>query len=95
MKLQYSLLAISMSACSMTVSAAPTPNSGQLLQQQQQGQLNAPQTAVEVESNPMIPQSQDSQLQVTVNQIKIEGNSRFSTAQLHALTADAEGQNLT
>ena len=95
MKLQYSLLAISISACSMTVSAAPTPNSGQLLQQQQQGQLSAPQTAVEVESNPTIPQSQDSQLQVTVNQIKIEGNSRFSTAQLHALVADAEGQNLT
>lgn len=95
MKLQYKLLAISMSACSMTVSAAPTPNSGQLLQQQQQGQLNAPQMAVEVESHPTIPQSSDSQLQITVNQIKIEGNSRFSTAQLHALVADAEGQKLT
>ncbi|RZG85996.1 ShlB/FhaC/HecB family hemolysin secretion/activation protein [Acinetobacter sp. WCHAc060033] len=94
MKLQHNLLAISIFACSMSVSAAPAPNAGQLLQQQQQGQTLEPQTAVEVESatNTTAPNSSD--VQIPVQKIEITGNSRFSSEQLHRLVADAEGTQL-
>ena len=95
MKRQYTLLALSISACSMVIAAAPVPNSGQLLQQQQPPILPVPQTAVEVESSPVLMNPQDSKVQIQIQTVVIEGNTRFSTAQLHALVADAEGQSLT
>ena len=96
---KYSTLALSISACSLFISgishSAPVPNAGQLLQQQQQTTLAAPQAAVDVESTQAQPNPNDSTVQITVQKIMIEGNSRFSTAQLHALVADAEGQRLS
>ncbi|OTG66600.1 ShlB/FhaC/HecB family hemolysin secretion/activation protein [Acinetobacter silvestris] len=95
MKRQYTLLALSISACSMAVVAAPVPNSGQLLQQQQPPVLPLPQTAVEVESGPVMMNPSDSNVQIPIQKMVIEGNHRFSAEQLHALVADAEGQSLT
>ena len=61
---QYSTLALSITACSMLIStmshAAPVPNSGQLLQQQQPPVSTLPQTAVDVERAQPIPSMTDS-----------------------------------
>ena len=96
---KYSTLALSIAACSMlfaTISqAAPVPNSGQLLQQQQQPALAAPQAAVDIESTTVLLNPNDSTLQIPVEKIIIEGNRQFSTVQLHALVTDAEGQSMT
>ncbi|KAF5301177.1 hypothetical protein FQR65_LT19275 [Abscondita terminalis] len=99
MKSQQHILAASVSACFMLFSntnhAAPAPNAGQLLQQQQQGQILEPQPAVQIENtaNPIAPTAID--VQIPVRKIEIIGNSRFSTQQLHQLVVDAEGQQLT
>ncbi|MCU4543716.1 ShlB/FhaC/HecB family hemolysin secretion/activation protein, partial [Acinetobacter bereziniae] len=99
MKSQQHILAASVSACFMLFSntnhAAPAPNAGQLLQQQQQGQTLEPQPAVQIENtaNPIAPTATD--VQIPVRKIEIIGNSRFSTQQLHQLVVDAEGQQLT
>ncbi|MBI0396864.1 ShlB/FhaC/HecB family hemolysin secretion/activation protein, partial [Acinetobacter bereziniae] len=96
MKSQQHILAASVGACFMLFSntnhAAPTPNAGQLLQQQQQGQTLEPQPAVQIENtaNPIAPTATD--VQIPVRKIEIIGNSRFSTQQLHQLVVDAEGQ---
>jgi len=95
MKLQYTLPALAISACSMAVSAAVTPNAGQLLQEQQSGQLALPQAAVDIENKSTSIAPLNSQVQIEVNQISIENNTRFSTAELHALVADAEGQQIS
>ena len=96
---QYSTLALSITACSMLMStmshAAPVPNSGQLLQQQQPPVFALPQTAVDVERTQPLPSTTDSTLQIPVQKITIEGNRQFSTAQLHALVTDAEGQRMS
>lgn len=99
MKSQQHILAASVSACFMLFSntnhAAPAPNAGQLLQQQQQGQTLEPQPAVQIENtaNPIAPTATD--VQIPVRKIEIIGNSRFSTQRLHQLVVDAEGQQLT
>ncbi len=99
MKSQQHILAASVGACFMLFSntnhAAPAPNAGQLLQQQQQGQTLEPQPAVQIENtaNPIAPTATD--VQIPVRKIEIIGNSRFSTQQLHQLVVDAEGQQLT
>ena len=99
MKQQHNILATSVAACLMLLTssnhAAPAPNAGQLLQQQQQGQNLEPQAAVQVESSASnnVPNSPD--IQISVRKIEITGNSRFSTAQLHHLVADAEGKQLS
>ncbi len=103
MKYQHKLLASSIT-CLMLITttghSAPVvqsntvPNAGQLLQQQQQGQTLAPQTAVEVESTKHSTVPNDSEVQIPVQKIEIVGNSRYSNTQLHTLVADAEGKNL-
>ena len=96
---QHNTLAISVAACLMLLTssnhAAPAPNAGQLLQQQQQGQSLEPQAPVQVESSVSnnVPTSPD--IQIRVQKFEITGNSRFSTAQLHHLVADAEGRQLS
>lgn len=98
MKPQLNLLALSIGAClalcATSSQAAPAPNAGQLLQQQQQGQIPEPQAAVEVDSPAVGTAPTATDIQVSVQKIEISGNSRFSTAQLHQLVADAEGQQL-
>ena len=98
MKLQLKLLALSMGTCltlwSTSSQAAPVPNAGQLLQQQQQNQPLAPQPAVDVESSSAITEPSGIQVQIPVQKIEISGNSRFSSEQLHRLVADAEGTEL-
>lgn len=104
MKLQKNLLATSIATCFILVATtghtAPlpvinAPNAGQLLQQQQQGQILTPQTAVEVENSATSTAPNVSDVQIAVQKIKIVGNSRFSAEQLHPLIADAEGKQLT
>lgn len=103
MKLQKNLLATSIATCFMLVAttghtapvpAINAPNAGQLLQQQQQGQTLAPQTAVEVESSISSTASNASDVQIAIQKIEIVGNSRYSNEQLHRLVADAEGTRL-
>lgn len=95
MKLQYTLLALSITTCSMGVSAAVTPNAGQLLKEQQSVQPALPQSAVDVENTSTSVTPLDSQVQITVSRVSIEGNIRFSTAELHALVANVEGQQIS
>ena len=88
MKYQHNILATSITTCLMlicaTTHAAPTvptnnvPDAGQLLQQQQQGQTLAPQTAVEIESSQNNTAPNGSDVQIAVEKIEIVGNSRFS-----------------
>lgn len=95
---KYSTLALSVTACTWLISgishAAPVPNAGQLLQQQQQLTLSAPQAAVDVESTQAQLNPNDSDLQIPIRKIIIEGNRQFSTAQLQALVADAENKSM-
>lgn len=70
MKLQLNLLALSMGTCltlwSTSSQAAPAPNAGQLLQQQQQDQPLAPQPAVDVESSSAVTEPSGVQVQIPV-----------------------------
>ena len=95
---KYSTLALSVTACTWLISgishAAPVPNAGQLLQQQQPLTLSAPQAAVDVESTQAQLNPNDSDLQIPIRKIIIEGNRQFSTAQLQALVADAENKSM-
>lgn len=103
MKLQRNLLAISIGACfliSANLSYAATvmnvPNAGQLLQEQQQPeQLREPQPKVKIESSSNATTAYANDVKIPVQKIEISGNSRFSTAQLHHLVEQAEGQQLT
>ncbi|CAB1213989.1 ShlB/FhaC/HecB family hemolysin secretion/activation protein [Acinetobacter bouvetii] len=98
MKQQLNLLTLSIGACLTLCAtgsqAAPAPNAGQLLQQQQPEQLLTPQAAVEVESPSTSTAPNATDVQIAVQKFEIAGNSRFSTAQLHQLVVDAEGQQL-
>ena len=99
MKRQLNLLTLSIGACLTLLAtnnqAAPAPNAGQLLQQQQQGQMLVPQAAVEVESPATAKAPNGIDVQIPVQKIEITGNSRFSSEQLHRLVADAEGKELS
>lgn len=99
MKRQLNLLTLSIGACLTLLAtnnqAAPAPNAGQLLQQQQQGQMLTPQAAVEVESPATATAPNVIDVQIPVQKIEITGNSRFSSEQLHRLVADAEGKELS
>lgn len=103
MKLQRNLLATSIGACfliSANLSYAATvmnvPNAGQLLQEQQQPeQLREPQPKVKIESSSNATTAYANDVKIPVQKIEISGNSRFSTAQLHHLVEQAEGQQLT
>ena len=97
---KYSTLALSITACSilmstMSIAAVPVPNAGQLLQQQQTPTLAIPQAAVDIERAPTLTNPTGSTLQIDVQKIVIEGNIQFSSAALHALVVDAEGQRLS
>ena len=105
MKFQHNLLASSIatsliflansSYAAPVVPANNAPNAGQLLQQQQQGQTLAPQTAVNVENTSTTTAPNAGDTPISVQKIEITGNSRFSDEQLHRLVADAEGTQLT
>lgn len=95
MKFQQHFLAVSIAATVISTQAATVPNAGQLLQQQQQGNVPLPQAEVSIQQQTPINARIDSELQIAVQRIEISGNQRFSTAQLHALVAEAEGQTLS
>lgn len=95
MKFQQHLLVLSIAACAVSVQAAIIPNAGQLLQQQQQGNVPLPQAEVSVEQQTPVNARIDSELKIAVQRIEISGNQHFSTATLHALVAEAEGQTLS
>lgn len=97
MKLHDNTLALSVATCIMLSSTQTqaVPDAGQLLQQQQQGQPHVPQAPVEVQKPTVSPNILDVQQKINIGKIQITGNSRFSTDTLHALVAEAEGQQLT
>ncbi|NNH39492.1 ShlB/FhaC/HecB family hemolysin secretion/activation protein [Acinetobacter sp. ANC 4280] len=95
MRYPYTLLALSISVCSMNIKAEVIPNSGQLLQQQQREKLSAPQADVDIENLDSPFTLEDSQVQIDISQISIEGNTRFSNAGLHALVAEVEGRRIS
>lgn len=76
--------------------AAPAPNAGQLLQEQQPlNQLATPQDKVAIETTKATTPQADDQQHIQVNRIVIEGNTAIATAKLHAIVADAEGKPQT
>jgi len=100
---QYKPIALSIAACSILLTTAsygivpvtPIPNSGLLLQQQQLSMPNLPQAPIDIDSKSVSRSTIDSNLQVVVERIIIEGNREFSTNELHALVADAQGKTLS
>ncbi|ESK55284.1 ShlB/FhaC/HecB family hemolysin secretion/activation protein [Acinetobacter tjernbergiae] len=89
------LLMSMLSLSSFSVFADNVPNAGLLLQQQTIQQYQ-PQAEVNIEQPAQMQIAQaDAQQQVKVEQIVITGNQSISTADLHALVADAETNMLT
>lgn len=71
------------------------PNSGQLLQQAPQPQLQPPPSNLDLTIQPPQTAPADNTKTFPVRQIEITGNTQLPTDMLHAVVAPSEGKNLT
>ncbi|QGZ59441.1 ShlB/FhaC/HecB family hemolysin secretion/activation protein [Paraburkholderia acidiphila] len=92
-------LAVALAATAFAAHAqvrVPTPpNSGQLLQQAPQPQLQPPPSNLDLTIQPPQAAPADNTKTFPVRQIEITGNTQLPTDMLHAVVAPSEGKNLT